>query len=131
MVDRTRLERDPQLVSAKGLPPGADVAQHRYPKVSAAPRSTVTGMELTQMQVEAISAASGEGPVDPGSFARVLLLDDRAAVEAFTALEQRGLMRRDDDGCFFLTEDGEELQRRWEAQKSAAVKRRTGTWQPR
>lgn len=88
-------------------------------------------MELTQIQVEAIDAASHEGPVDPDSFARILLLDGPATAEAFAALEQRGLMRQGDDGRFSLTEDGEALRRRWESQESAAVKRRTGTWQPR
>jgi Mn-dependent DtxR family transcriptional regulator len=88
-------------------------------------------MEPTPIQVEAIDAASREGPVDPGSFGRILLLDGPATAEAFAALEQRGLMRQDDVGCFSLTEDGEALQRRWESQKSAAVKRRTATWQPR
>jgi hypothetical protein len=69
-------------------------------KGPAAPESTVTGMELTQIQVEAIDAASREGPVDPGSFAQILLLDGPVTVEAFAALEQRGLMRQDDVGCF-------------------------------
>jgi Mn-dependent DtxR family transcriptional regulator len=88
-------------------------------------------MELTQIQVEAIDAAGREGPVDPGSCAPILLLDVPATAEAFAALKQRGLVRQDDVGCFSLTEDGEALQRRWESQKSAAVKRRTATWQPR
>lgn len=92
---------------------------------------TVIRMKLTQIQVEAINAARGEGPVDPDSFAKILLLDGPATAEAFAALEQRGLMHQDDDGRFSLTEEGEALHRRWEAQASAAVKRRTRTWQPR
>ena len=93
--------------------------------------STVIRMKLTQVQVEAIDAVGGEGPVDPNSFATILLLDGPASVQAFAALEQRGLMHQDDNGCFSLTEDGEALHRRWAAQTSAAVKRRTPTWQPR
>lgn len=88
-------------------------------------------MKLTQIQVEAINAARGEGPVDPAPFAKILLLDGPATAEAFATLEQRGLMHQDDDGCFSLTEEGEALHRRWEAEASAAVKRRTPTWQPR
>lgn len=86
-------------------------------------------MELTQIQVEAINAASREGSIDSGSFARILLLDSSATAEAFTALEQQGLMRHNDDGRFCLTEEGEALHRRWEAEESAEVKRRTPTWQ--
>jgi Mn-dependent DtxR family transcriptional regulator len=88
-------------------------------------------MELTQIQVEAIDAASREGPFDPGSFARILSLNRPAAAEAFATLEQVGLMRQEDDRRFSLTEDGEALHRRWETQESAAVRRRTPTWQPR
>jgi Mn-dependent DtxR family transcriptional regulator len=88
-------------------------------------------MELKQIQVEAINAASREGPVDPGSFAGILSLHRPAAAEAFATLEQAGLMRQEDDGRFSLTEDGEALQRQWELQDSAAVRRRTPTWQPR
>lgn len=88
-------------------------------------------MKLTQIQVEAIYAARGEGPVDPEPFAKILLLDGPATAEAFAALEQRGLLHQDEDGRFSLTEEGEALNRRWEAQASAAVKRRTSTWQPR
>jgi Mn-dependent DtxR family transcriptional regulator len=88
-------------------------------------------MELTQIQTEAIDAARREGPIDPGSFARILSLNRPATAEAFATLEQSGLMRQEDDGRFCLTEDGEALHRRWEAQESAAVKRRTPTWQPR
>jgi Mn-dependent DtxR family transcriptional regulator len=88
-------------------------------------------MELTQIQVEAIDASSSEGPIDPGPFAKILLLDGRATAEAFAELEQRGLMRQDDDGRFSLTQEGEALHRRWEARALAAVKRRTPTWQPR
>jgi Mn-dependent DtxR family transcriptional regulator len=88
-------------------------------------------MKLTQIQVEAINAARGEGPVDPEPFAKSLLLNGPATAEAFAALEQRGLMHRDEDGRFSLTEEGQALHRRREAQASAAVKRRTSTWQPR
>jgi len=91
----------------------------------------VIGMELTQIQAEAIDASHNEGPIDPGPFAKILLLDSEATAEAFANLEDRGLMQRGDDGRFSLTDDGEALHRRRESQASAAVKRATPTWQPR
>lgn len=88
-------------------------------------------MELTQIQVEAIDASSREGPIDPGPFAKNLLLDGPETEEAFAELERQGLMIQGDDGRYSLTGDGVALHRVWEARESAAVKRRTRTWQPR
>ena len=85
-------------------------------------------MELTQIQVEAVGASHNEGPIDPGPFAKILQLDDDATAEAFAGLEQRGLMRQEEDGRFSLTADGEALHRRREGRASAAVRRRTPTW---
>jgi Mn-dependent DtxR family transcriptional regulator len=94
-------------------------------------RGTVTSMELTQTQVEAIDASHSEGPVAPGPFAKILHLDPEATDEAFANLEERGLMQQGDDGRFSLTADGEALHRRRETQASEAVNRATPTWQPR
>jgi Mn-dependent DtxR family transcriptional regulator len=93
--------------------------------------STVVDMEISQIQLEAINASHNEGPIDAGAFAKILNLDTGAAVEAFTDLEERGLMHQGDDGRFSLTSDGAAFHRRREAQASAAVKRATPTWQPR
>lgn len=103
----------------------------KWRQFGAARPPTIVGMELTQIELEAINAAHSEGSVDPGSFAKILLLDMEGTRKAFAFLEQRRLMQKDEDGRFSLTKEGEALYHRREAQASASVKRRTPTWQPR
>ncbi|MBS1675828.1 MAG: hypothetical protein JST08_00440 [Actinobacteria bacterium] len=58
----------------------------------------MTGLDLMQIQIEAIDAADNEGSIDPAAFAEILLLDPEPVAETNTSLVEKGVMERDAEG---------------------------------